>query len=420
MSAATHEIDPLPPARHLDRSRQIRWLVIGAAIVAAILILSMVVGALTKPAPVPADTTPPGTFRPTAQQLQGMQVQPVRDGSETAYVDATGIISVNEDQSTPVILPYSGQVTDVYVQAGQRVRRGQPLLSVASSDFVEARSALLAASAQRQTAQAQLQVASDNAKRQQQIYQTAGGALKDFRQAQGDLVTAQAALATANAQYAGARDRLALLGKSASEIGRLADRGTVAQAVTTYDAPVAGVIANRTVAPGQYVGSGNSQALMTIANLSDVWLVAQLPESAVAQVRVGDPVVVTTPAYPGRQFRATINNIAASLDPATHRLPVRATVANPDGALKPQMFASFRIERRGAAPTGIMVPSDAVIHEGDSARVWVLGRDGLLRGRPVKVGDSEGGFDHIVSGLQPGDRIVTKGALFVNEAGLGG
>ncbi len=157
---------------------------------------------------------------------------------------------------------------------------------------------------------------------------------------------------------------------------------------------------------------------MTIADLGHVWLVAQLAESDAASVHIGDSVEVTTPAYPGRTFHAVIDNIGAALDPATHRLPVRATVANPDLALKPQMFASFAIQRRSGAD-GILVPAGAVIHEGDSARVWVEGKDGLLYARDVTVADSAAGLEKISAGLQRGDRVVTAGAIFVNEAGLG-
>ncbi|WP_174298716.1 efflux RND transporter periplasmic adaptor subunit, partial [Sphingomonas bacterium] len=208
----------------------------------------------------------------------------------------------------------------------------------------------------------------------------------------------------------------------------ISDGGGASSTRTTYRSPVAGTVATRDVAPGQYVGAGGDKPVMTIADLSRVWLIAQLAESDAASVRVGDRVRVVTPAYPGRAFDARIDNIAAQLDPATHRLPVRATVANPDLALKPQMFARFAIRRAASGDGGgreggreetIRVPSAAVVHEGDSARVWVVGRNGLLHSQPVQVSDSTDATDTIASGLKRGDRIVTAGALFVNEAGSG-
>ena len=210
MSAAEHEIEPLPHATKLDKARQLRLIALVVAAIVAIALLMALVGWLRTPPPPVVDNTPPGAFRATADQLAQMKIMRVSDGSEAGYVDATGLISVNEDQSTPVILPYSGQVTDVYVAAGQRVVRGQPLLRIASPDFVTARGALLAAQAQRATAAAQLQVASDTAARQREIYATAGGALKDYRQSQGDLLTARAGMAAAvgTAASTGAASRI--------------------------------------------------------------------------------------------------------------------------------------------------------------------------------------------------------------------
>ena len=414
-----HHILPLPSTHRLSARAQRRLL--GLAVLAILLIFGLTASIhwLATPTEPPRQALPPGILRVTPDELAQLSIETVGYRSDPGDVDATGMISVDEDHSTPIVLPYSGQVGEVLVQAGQHVERGQPLLKIASSDFVDARNTLFAAAAQRATAMAQLSTISENEKRQAAIYQTAGGALKDFRQAQSDLVTAQSAVRSADAALGAARDKLALLGKSPAEVQRLEAAGEVAgiYAETTYHAPVSGVVATRDVAPGQYVSAGGDKPLMTIADLGRVWLIAQVAESDAASVRLGDPVDVTTPAYPGRVFHAVIDNVGAALDPATHRLPVRATVANPDLALKPQMFASFAIQRhRGGS--AILVPAAAVIHEGDTARVWIAGKGGLLHARTVVVTDSVDGWDKIGAGLKPGERVVTAGAIFVNEAGL--
>ncbi|WP_174284579.1 efflux RND transporter periplasmic adaptor subunit [Sphingomonas bacterium] len=411
---------PLPTARRLGTAGQGRWLLIAAAVVVAVFVVTMVWRRIATPVDTPAPPLPAGTFRATPEQLAQMKIAVVGNGVADSHVDATGTISVDEDHSTPVLLPYSGQVTEVFVQAGQHVVRGQPLLKIASPDFVEARGTLASTAAARATAAAQLKIASDNAARQQAIYQTAGGALKDYRQAQSDVVTAGATLRSADAALTAARDKLALFGKDPAEVARLqtAGDGNGTSTQTTYRSPVAGVVASRGVAPGQYVGAGGDKPVMTIADFGHVWLIAQLPEGDAASVHVGDAVEVTTPAYPGRTFHAVVDNVAAALDPATHRLPVRATVVNPGEALKPQMFASFQIARAGPG-AALLVPAAAVIHEGDSARVWVLGPDRLLRARTVVVSGDSDGMAVIAGGLKRGDRIVTAGALFVNEAGAG-
>lgn len=402
-----HTIEALPAATSLTKRKQLRLLGIAAgAAVLLYIVISLIAWAM-QPAPAPEDKTPPGSFRATPDQMKQMQTAVVGNGADPFSVQATGTIAVNGDHSTPILLPVSGQVGDVYVQPGQHVAQGQPLFSISSTDFVDARNTMLAAEAQRATAAAQLQNAQRNEARQQAIFQTAGGAEKDYRQSQSDLVAAQSSARAADAAAQAARERLAILGNPGG--------GSMK---SIFRSPVSGTIASRDVAPGQYVTAGGSTPLMTISDLSRVWLVAQVSERDAPSVHVGDVVQVTTPAYPGRVFNARIDNVSPELDPNTHRLPVRATVANPDLSLKPQMFASFAIHRQ-VAGSALLVPSMAVIHEGEGARVWVVGQKGLLWAREVKVGDSANGFDTITSGLKPGERIVTSGAIFVNEAGLG-
>jgi len=413
-------LPPLPPARSLPSAAQYRLL--GWALLACVLIIAAT--ALTRRwlAPPVAEGVmqPPGTFRPTAEQRAGLSIMPVGLGASIDLTVASGTIAIDEDRSTPILLPYSGQVTQVLVEPGQPVARGQALLRIRTGDFVDARNTLLAAAAQRGTAQAQLRVAEINATRQEEIYKSAGGALKDYQQAESDLVAARAAARSAEAALGAARDRLAILGKSPAEIGGIEHGAKIADlhAETVLRAPIGGIVASRAVSAGEYVAAGGDKPVMTITDPAHVWLVAQLAESQSAQVRAGDRVDVTTPAFPGRVFHAVIDNVAAALDPATHRLAVRASISNPDGALKPQMFASFTIQRPEPG-RAILVPASAVIHEGDSARVWVARPDGLLAARDVRVADSDGGMVRIVAGLAPGERIVTAGAIFVNEAGLG-
>lgn len=411
---------PLPEAERLSNGQQRRLLVVIAVAIAGLIALILLLKALLTPRPVPPEVLPPDTFRPTAEQLAGLKFAAVSFGANTELVRATGSIAVDADHSTPILLPYSGQVAKVMVEPGQNVSAGQPLMTIASPELVDARNTLLTAAAQAASAQEAARVAAQNAQRQKAIFETAGGAQKDYLQAQADQIAAQSNLRAAQSALRAAQDRLGLFGKSASEISALESptRGLDPHATTIYRAPVSGTVADRSVAPGQFISAGGGSPLMTITDLSRVWLVAQLSESDAAKVQLGDEVVVTTPAIPGAQFHARIDNIGAQLDPNTHRLPVRATVDNPGNQLKPQMFASFAIRRQLGGAPGALVPVEAVIHEGDAARVWVMGRDGLLHARPVQTAGSEAGLTRITQGLKPGDKVVTQGALFVNEAGL--
>lgn len=396
---------------------------LGLIAAAVILLVSIIASGrwLLAPRSERAEVLPPDTLRLTHDQLSQLQFAPVRFGANATLVRANGSIAVDADHSTPILLPFSGQVVRVFVEPGQHVAQGTPLLAVASPELVDARNALLTAAAQvTSTGEAALTM-KQNVARMKAIYETAGGALKDYLQAQADYVTAQANYRAAQSALRSAQDRLGLFGKSTGEIRALQSTSISlgGQAATVYRSPVAGVIADRSVSSGQFLSAGGSNALMTITDLSRVWLVAQLPESEAANVRLGDEVEVTTPSVPGRTFRARIDNISAALDPNTHRLPVRATVNNAEGLLKPQMFASFTIRRTLGGGAGALVPAAAIIHEGDAARLWFFGRDGLLHARAVQTGDTEGGLTRVVQGLNAGERVVVSGALFVNEAGIG-
>lgn len=405
---AEHTELPATP-RLLPRAQ----LLLLAVIVAAVIVIGIAVlsvQAMLAPKPVPEAKLPPGSFRPSAEQLGQMGFAVARAGANAELVRASGSILPDGDHSTPIILPFTGQVLQVLVEAGQRVTRGQPLLRLASPDLVDARNALRNAAAQRASAEEALNLTRANLARQKAITETAGGAMKDYLQAQADFVAAQSAARQAESALRAAQDRLALFGNAG---------GSGTSATITYPSPVSGIVADRAVAPGQYLGTGTTNPVMTITDPARVWLVAQLPEGEAAAIRLGDQVTVTTPALPGRSFSATIDNVAAGLDSVTHRLPVRASIANPDGALKPQMFAAFTIRQPiGSGAPGVLVPAVAVIHEGDSARIWVRDASGLLIGRPVTIGETEAGFTRVLSGLKPGEQVVTHGALFVNEAGI--
>lgn len=403
----------------MSRARQIRVLALSVAAVALVATgATLVRGWLHQPEPTVA-ALPADEVQLTDSQVASLKIETAGADDGFARTGASGQIAVDDTRSTPVFLPYSGQVQQVFVQNGDRVKAGSPLLSVHTTDIADARNALAAALAQRTAAAAQVRVATENAQRAEEIYRTAGGALKDLQQARSDLVAAQSQQGIADAAVTAARAKLGVFG---------AGNGGGGDAVLR--APIGGVVVTRSISQGQYVAggasaAGASQPAFLIADLSRVWLVAQVAESDAARVHLGDKVVVTATAFPGRTFDATIDNVGAQIDPVSHRLQVRATIPNPDGALKPQMFANFTIETpekevqaTPVAPHLLSLPTEAVIHEGDSARVWVWLGHGRVKARDVVTGESHDGRVTIVSGLNPGEKVVTQGAIFVNEAGL--
>jgi cobalt-zinc-cadmium efflux system membrane fusion protein len=189
--------------------------------------------------------------------------------------------------------------------------------------------------------------------------------------------------------------------------------------VATLRAPVAGVVVDRQVGPGQYLQSGGGTPQFTIADTSTVWLLANVRETDASLVKLGQPVEVWVLAYPKRTFAARLTYVSPVMDPATHRLTVRAEIANRDGALKPEMFANFRIVTSEASESPA-VPEEAVVYEGDGAHVWVAQPDGTLAYRAVHTGRRDDGLIEVTEGLTSGDHVVIKGGLFIDQAAASG
>jgi cobalt-zinc-cadmium efflux system membrane fusion protein len=163
------------------------------------------------------------------------------------------------------------------------------------------------------------------------------------------------------------------------------------------------------------MSGGASSPVYTIGNLSTVWLIANVRETDAPLMHVGEPVEVHVLAFPGRVFKAKISWVAPSIDSNTHRLSVRADVENPRGELKPGMFANFSIIT-GEAASAPAVPQRAIVYEGDTARVWVAEDDGTIAARSIRTGRIADGMVEILAGVSSGEKVVTRGALFIDRA----
>lgn len=344
-----------------------------------------------------------GVFRPTREQWAGLKIAEVKAMSFRNVLVTDGNIAFNDDAMTMVFSPYSGRVSRLVAKLGDQVKKGAPLMAIEASEFVQGRSDVASARASADTARA-------TERRQHDLFDAGTAALKEWRQAQSDLVIAEAA-------WNAARGRLRILGKTDAEIDVLENTSTrLTEAVVV--APITGTVTQRLVGIGQYIQSatgGASSPVFTISDLSRVWLVANVREGDAPTMRVGQTAEVSVMALPGRKFRAVITWIGSAVDPVTHRLPVRAEIQNPSGELKPQMFASFSIAT-GEATEAPAVPQSALIYDNETTRIFVVGADGTVSGQPVRVGRSSNGLVEIVSGARAGDRVVTSGTLFIDRA----
>jgi cobalt-zinc-cadmium efflux system membrane fusion protein len=235
-----------------------------------------------------------------------------------------------------------------------------------------------------------------------------GVSQKDLDQAIADQQAAEGALRAA-------RDALRIFGKTDAEMDHIVKERQV-DSVLSVHSPIAGRITARNAAPGLFVQPGNAPAPYTVSDISAMWMLANVTETDFPFLQLGEEVAVNVNAYPGRLFRGTVVNIAASVDPNTRRLVVRSEIRDPKHELRPGMFATFLI-RAGKTQRSPAVPFAGVVREGDGTlTVWVSSGDGRLEKRTVKVGVQQDGLYQIVDRLRPGERVATDGALFLSNA----
>jgi|WetSurMetagenome_2_1015567.scaffolds.fasta_scaffold47279_2 membrane fusion protein, heavy metal efflux system len=384
-----------------------------------IMLAAIGVSRLTAHAEAPAGAHE-DVFRPTAAQWVDFAVQPVQSTQFQDRQQTDGKISTNDDRTTPVFSPYTGRVTRVLVQAGQVVRKGQPLFAVQASEYVQAQNDLGSAKATLGSAQAQLKAAEADESRLHELYKVDGASLKDWQAAEASLASAQAAQRSAEVALSAVQNRLRIYGESDREISALqasaASHHIEPEAVV--HAPVDGTVVLRQVEPGQFLSSaasGSTTPVFSISDLSTVWMVANVREADAGLVRLGDQMNVRVLAFPGRLFQAKVTYIAPTVDSTTHRVAVRAEISNPDKILKPEMFADFAIST-GPASNSLAVPENAVIYEGQTAHVWLARPDHSLVLQQVRLGRSADGLVEVTDGLRPGDRIATSSTLFIDRA----
>jgi membrane fusion protein, heavy metal efflux system len=357
-------------------------------------------------------------FSPTPTQWATLTVQPVEEHAFRSEYPTEGKIAVDEDQATPVFSPYAGRVTKLLTSPGATVARGEPLFVIEAADMVQAQNDFMAAVAAKNKARSQLNLAQTVETRMNNLYQSKAIALKDWQQSQADLTAAQNDLRSAEAALEAVRNRLRILGKTDDEIATFEDKGTINSATTIY-APIAGTVVQRKVGPGQYIAAGSSDPVFVIGDLSKVWLLAFMRETNASKVQIGQPIKFTVLAYPDRVFEGKINYVASSLDPNSRRLLVSATIDNSGALLKPEMFANVRVITDEGAPAPA-IPREAIIYEGDIARVWVALDDKSIELRHVRLGRADGQVVEVLDGLKPGDRVITKGSLFIDRAATSG
>ena len=357
-------------------------------------------------------------YVPTAAEWASLTVEPVSERPFRAERITEGKIAVNEESSTPIFSPYAGRVTKLLVKPSDIVERGQPLFVVEATDTVQALNDFVAALGALNTARSKLNLAEIVEKRANDLYAGKAVPLKDWQQAQADLTGAQNDQRSAETAVEAAHNRLRILGRSEDQIATFQQTRQMS-ADTPIFSPIGGTVIQRKVGPGQFINSGASDPVFVVGDLSTVWLTAFVRESEAAGVTVGQDVSFSLLALPGSAFRARIDYVAAAIDPTTRRLLVRATIDNKDAQFKPEMFANVTIYAGGDRPS-IGVPKQALIYEGDRVRLWVVHDDDKsIELRQIETGLTNGDQVEVRTNLKAGEKIVTRGSLFIDRAASG-
>src|SRR5450631_925771 len=338
-------------------------------------------------------------------QLGMISIGAASEHSFPIQTEAVGNIDFNEDMAAQVFPPYQGRIVKLFALLGDNVKRGQPLLTIESPDLIQAESGLIAAASVSELTTHVLE-------RAKQLFEVQGMAEKDLQQAISDQQTAEGALKAA-------RDAVAVFGKSELEIDRMVKTRTI-DPFLVVPSPITGRVTARTAAPGDFVQPGNVPAPYSVADISRIWMNASVTESDMPHVRKGQQVHVSVMAFPGRVFDGEISMVGATVDSQLHRGLVRAEIEDPRHELLPGMFASFVIVT-GAPVSAVAVPVDGIVREGDgSMTVWFATDAHHFKKGMVKVGLQHAGYDQILEGVGTGARIVTKGAVFLDNFAVSG
>ena len=357
-----------------------------------------------------ASTAAAGEATPDSIRLSDSQLKAFKLGLTSTHrfalqCSAVGSIDFDENLSVQVFSPYQGKIIQAFAEIGDEVRRGKILYAIDSPDLIQAESNLIAAAGVAELTAAALTRAKD-------LYQTQGMSQKDYQQAVSDQMTAEGALKAA-------RDAVRVFGKSEKEIDAVIAQRKIDPALV-IPSPVSGRITARFAQPGLLVQPGTIPAPYSVADLSTMWMLANVLESDVALLRIGQTVAVKVMALGDREFSAKIRTIGATVDPTTHTVVVRSEVPDPKHELRSGMIAKFIIQT-GPPVESVAVPVSGVVREGDGTMsVWVTTDRHKFVRRPVKIGLQQDGLDQILEGLQLGELVVTDGAILLSNMFYGG
>jgi cobalt-zinc-cadmium efflux system membrane fusion protein len=327
---------------------------------------------------------------PGNPKLDFVKIEVAKESEGAGAISLTGRVAFDEDHTQRVASPIDGRATNILVRLGDRVRASAPLIELSSPHVGQLQS-------DAQKAVSDLAVAQKAIDRVHKLAEDGAISDKEVAQADADFKKARSELARTNAQ-------LKALGLSATEPATN----------ITLRAQIPGTVVERNILVGQEVRSDGAAPLITLSSLDTVWVVADVYEQDLGAVSPGARIRVQVPAYPGESFDGKVGHIGDIVDPTSRTVKIRCVVPNPGSRLKAEMFAKIELEDTGQKKV-LVIPTRAVINDGDQTKVIVATEGNAFRSRAVQVGPEVNGKIRVLSGLTPGEKIVTDGALFLKH-----
>jgi membrane fusion protein, heavy metal efflux system len=333
----------------------------------------------------------------TPAQRQNIHMYTVAPSKFHETIETTGVVDFDNDQATAVLAPFSGPVTRVLVSLGDHVKPGEPLAAVDSPDFAAAIGSYRKALASARTARRLADLDKD-------LYEHRGVAQREADQAQTDA-------ANAEADRDAALQALVSLKVPSQTINDIQEGRPTARPEGLIRSPIAGLVAEKLITPGQLLQAGTTPCF-TVANLSRVWVMAQIFGPDLASVSVGDSARVVT-GVGANEFTGTVDNIAALVDPDTRSVVTRVVVENPGDFLKKQMYVRVLIQARRQS-AGLLIPNSAILRDDENLPfVYVAASEGGFARQRVTLGFRTGDQQEIATGLAAGNQVVVEGGLFL-------
>jgi cobalt-zinc-cadmium efflux system membrane fusion protein len=322
-----------------------------------------------------------------------LELSPVAQGEILSHHEFPATVQANQNELAEVTALIRGRVVKVHVDVGQDVKKGALLALLHSVDLGVAEGEYLKSAAR-------MEEAERSHVRAKELYENKAVSLAELQRR-------EAAMKAARAEARETRNRLELLGVPREEVDRL-DREHTIKADMPLRAPFNGRVITRNITKGEVVET--DQTLFTVANLTDVWVIGNVPEKDIRFIRKDQHVNVVLAAYPHAMFGGTITYVGDVLDPATRTMSLRVTVSNPERLLKPEMFAVVSVYAT-SSPDALSVPLAAVQDGPVGKMVFIQQEIGTFEARTVKLGSEEGEVVRILEGVRAGEQVVTKGSF---------